>query len=115
MPSPPRPASAATTAAPVSPWAATRCAGGSDRTAPHHQRNRGRAAMLCPASRLEKLGYQLCKQVGIDIAARQNDDDVLALGVDAAGEQRGEANGAAGLDHELQLAIGEGDRSGDFL
>ena len=72
--------------------------------------------MLCPALRMERfLGDQLCEQIGVDIAAGENDDDVLALGVEAAVEQRGETNGAAGLDHELQLAIGKGDRRGDFL
>src|SRR5438093_11267378 len=61
------------------------------------------------------LSHQLCKQVRVHIAAGENDDDVPALGIDAAGEQRGKPNGAARLDHELQLAIGKGDCSRDLF
>src|SRR6476469_5060447 len=98
----------ATTTAPAWRWAAARCTAASDGRTRSHQRNRGRAAMLCPALLLAKrLSDQLCEQVGVDIAAGEHDDDVLALGVDAACEQHGEADGAAGLDHQLQLAIGK--------
>ena len=39
----------------------------------------------------------------------------LPLGIDAAGQQRGKANGAAGLDHQLQFAIGKRHRLADFF
>src|SRR5882724_11960821 len=61
------------------------------------------------------LSDEFRKQVGIDIAAGENDYDVLAPGIDAAGEQRSKADGAAGFDHELELAIGKGHGCSDFL
>ncbi len=60
-------------------------------------------------------GHQSVKQLGIDVAARQDGDDDLALYVDAAREQRRKPDGAARLDHQLQLAEREGDRAADFL
>ena len=47
---------------------------------------------------------------GIDVAAGEHHDRGLALDVDAAGENGGKGDGAAGLDHQLQFAEGEGNR-----
>ena len=38
----------------------------------------------------------------------------LSSRIDPAGQQRGEADGAAGLDHQLQFAVGERDRRSNF-
>ena len=38
----------------------------------------------------------------------------LPRDVDPAGQQGGEADRAAGLDHQLQFAVGIGDRGADF-
>src|SRR6266403_1122610 len=57
---------------------------------------------------------QFREQIRIDIAAGENDDDVLAAGVDAAGQEGGEADRAARLDHELQLAKCKPNRGADF-
>ena len=57
-------------------------------------------------------GDQLRVQIRIHIAAGENDDDVLAARIDAACKKRGEADRAAGLDHELQFAEGKADRGG---
>src|SRR4029453_12659712 len=97
----------ATTVAPAPwPWvAAARCAAASDDSTRNHQRNRGRAAMLCPAQFWRMfLSDQFRKQVGVDIAAGQNDDDVPALGIDAASEQCGAPDPPAGFAPEAQLA-----------
>src|SRR6266481_4787701 len=72
----------------------------------------GTQALCLPYS--YSSGDQLGEQIRVDIATGEDDDDVLALDVDPAGEQGGETDGAAGLDHELQLAIGERNRGADF-
>ncbi|GCC48076.1 hypothetical protein chiPu_0032238, partial [Chiloscyllium punctatum] len=70
------------------------------------QRNGGRATIALPPL---FSGDELREQVGVDVAAREHDDDVLAPGVDPPRQQRGEPDGATGFDHELQLAIGKSD------
>jgi hypothetical protein len=62
-----------------------------------------------------RLRHQPVKQLRIYVAAGQHRDHDLALHVEPAGEQRREADGAARLDHQLQLAEREGDRAADFL
>ena len=58
--------------------------------------NSGRAqALPVSVQQLDCSGDQLGEQISVDIAAGKYDDDVLAPGIDAAGQQRGEANGAA--------------------
>src|SRR6266404_1792774 len=46
---------------------------------------------------------QPMKQLGVDVAAGQHRHHDLAFDVELAGEQRREPDGAAGLDHQLQL------------
>src|ERR1044072_2166870 len=62
-----------------------------------------------------KLRHQPGEQLRIDVAAGQHRHHDLAFDVELAAEQRREPDGAAGLDHELELAEGEGDRLPDLL
>ena len=55
------------------------------------------------------------KQLGVDVAAGQHRDHDLALDVELAREQRRKPDGAAGLDHELQLAERKRDRAADLV
>src|SRR5439155_13033719 len=50
-----------------------------------------------------RSGNQFREHVRVDIASRQNDDDVLAARVDTTGQKCGEANRAARLDPQPQL------------
>ena len=58
---------------------------------------------------------QPVEQLGVDIAAGQHRDHDLALDVELAGEQRRKPDGAAGLDHQLELAERERDRAADLV
>ena len=53
-------------------------------------------------------------RLAVDIAAGQDDGDRLAARVEPARQERGEGDGAAGLDHQLQLMEGKGDRGKRF-
>ena len=82
-----------------------------------HATTKGQSGNALPlfVMKLRKSGHQLGEQIRIDIAAGEHDDDVLAARRRAPRKQRRKADRAAGLDHELQLAIGEGDGCADFL
>ena len=54
------------------------------------------------------------EQASVDIAAGKNDRDRLPGHVEPARQEGGESDGAAGLDHQLQLMEGEGDRGKRF-
>src|SRR5258707_12975842 len=58
-------------------------------------------------------GDQFREQIRVDIASGENDDDVLAACVDAAGQKGGEADRGARLGHELHLAKCKPDRGAD--
>ena len=72
--------------------------------------NNGRSSDAPPKSFLFNQATSFANRSASTLPPESTMTTFLPLGIDAAGEQRGKADGAAGLDHQLQFAIGEGDR-----
>ena len=63
---------------------------------------------------MRRSADQLCEHIGVDIAARKHDDDILAARIDVTGQKCREADRAAGLDHQFQLPERKSDRDRYF-